>query len=102
MTESLRTEFNPPKVTVFDHTVEGYLQLNAFYNYVIKREIWIREWREDAHNLRELLKSHQDLVDRLEAVREFVLGRRNDIEDDIEDLGILKPALIYFLEEKAK
>lgn len=36
--------------------------------------------------------------EKLEAVREFVLGRREDIEKDIEDLGMLKPVLEYFLE----
>ena len=35
---------------------------------------------------------------KLETVREFVLGRREDIEKDIEDLGMLKPVLEYFLE----
>jgi len=43
-----------------------------------------------------LLKS---LRNELEAVKEFVLGRREDIENDIEDLGLLQPALNYFLEE---
>ena len=34
----------------------------------------------------------------LEAVQEFILGRREDIEKDIEDLGMLLPVLEYFLE----
>ncbi len=34
----------------------------------------------------------------LEAVREFILGRREDIEKDMEDLGMLLPVLEYFLE----
>lgn len=47
-------------------------------------------------NLREQRKQ---LKDRLETVREFVLSRRDDIEKDIEDFGMLKPVLKYFLEE---
>lgn len=43
-----------------------------------------------------LLKS---LREELEAVKEFVLGRRDDIENDIEDLGMLQPVLDHFLEE---
>jgi len=35
----------------------------------------------------------------LEPVKEFVLGRREDIENDIEDFGMLQPALNYFLRE---
>jgi len=33
----------------------------------------------------------------LEAVKEFVLSRREDIENDIEDFGMLKPILSYFM-----
>ena len=36
---------------------------------------------------------------RLEAVKDFVLSRRSDIEKDIENFGALKPVLNYFLEE---
>lgn len=39
------------------------------------------------------------LEDKLEDVREFVLSRRYDIEMDIENYGMLKPVLNYFLEE---
>ena len=35
----------------------------------------------------------------IDPVREFVLSRRADIEKDIEDFGMLKPVLNYFLEE---
>ena len=37
--------------------------------------------------------------EKLRAVREFVLSRRDDIEKDIENFGMLKPVLDYFLEE---
>jgi len=47
-------------------------------------------------NLREQRKK---LKDQLETVREFVLSRKDDIEKDIEDFGMLKPTLTYFLEE---
>ena len=47
-------------------------------------------------NLREEKKK---LEDSLEAVREFVLSRRDDIEKDVEDFGMLKPVLNYFIEE---
>jgi len=35
----------------------------------------------------------------IEVIRDFVLSRRDDIEKDIEDFGMLKPILPYFLEE---
>ncbi|GAH49736.1 unnamed protein product [marine sediment metagenome] len=35
----------------------------------------------------------------LEAVREFVLSRRDDIEKDMENFGMLQPVLDHFLEE---
>ncbi len=46
-----------------------------------------------------LRKQRQKLKDTLEAVREFVLSRRYDIEMDIENFGMLKDVLAYFLEE---
>ena len=42
---------------------------------------------------------NKELEDNIEAVREFVLSRRYDIEMDIENFGMLKPVLTYFLEE---
>jgi len=36
---------------------------------------------------------------KLESVREFVLSRKYDIEMDIENFGMLKTILSYFLEE---
>jgi len=36
---------------------------------------------------------------RLEAVKDFVLSRRDDIEKDMENFGALKPVLNYFLAE---
>ena len=47
-------------------------------------------------NLREERKKLEDI---LEAVREFVLIRRDDIEKDMENFGMLKSVLNYFLEE---
>jgi len=44
-------------------------------------------------------KRLEKLEDILEAVRKFVLSRKYDIEMDIENFGILKPVLSYFLEE---
>jgi len=35
---------------------------------------------------------------KLKALKEFVLSRRDDIENDIEDFGMLKPVLNYFME----
>lgn len=35
----------------------------------------------------------------IEAVKGFVLSRRDDIEKDIENFGMLKPVLNYFLKE---
>ncbi len=40
-----------------------------------------------------------ELENKLEAVKEFVLSRRADIENYMEDFGMLKPVLKYFLEE---
>lgn len=39
------------------------------------------------------------LEDILEAVKEFVLSRRDDIEKEMENFGMLEPVLNYFLEE---
>ena len=69
----------------------------------------LMELREKAENWNKYVKMfgtyHADTMlsvierwDKLEAVKEFVLGRREDIEKDIEDLGMLKPILEYFLE----
>ena len=41
----------------------------------------------------------RSLRDKIEAVRDFVLSRRDDIEGDIEDFGMLASVLDYFLEE---
>ena len=74
-------EFRLPKVTVFDHTVDGYLQLNAFYNYVVKREQEIQGWREKAQKwdaeierIKRVgplvsLNDYEKLEDKLEAVK---------------------------------
>ena len=52
--------------------------------------------KEIMNHLREERKK---LEETLEIVREFVLIRRDDIEKDMENFGMLKPALDYFLEE---
>ena len=44
-------------------------------------------------------KEFEEKAEKLEAVREFVLSRRYDIEMDIENYGMLKTVLSYFLEE---
>lgn len=44
----------------------------------------------------EKLKTELEL---LEAIRDFVLSRRDDIEKDVENFGMLKPVLKHFLEE---
>jgi len=46
-----------------------------------------------------LRRERKKLKDTLEAVREFVLSRRDDIEMDLENFGMLKPVLTHFLEE---
>jgi len=41
--------FELPKVTKLNlDDAESYHQLNAFYNYVIKREDKIKKWRDDS------------------------------------------------------
>jgi len=52
--------------------------------------------KEIMNHLREERKKLEDI---LETVREFVLIRRDDIEKDMEDFGMLKPVLDYFLEK---
>jgi len=79
-------EFRLPKVTVFDHTVDGYLQLNAFYNYVVKREQEIQGWQEKAEQWDKWLESDAilteavDISDKLEAVKNLLV-------DVCEDYG---------------
>lgn len=49
--------------------------------------------------IKNLREERNKLKDRLEAVREFVLSRRDEIENDMENFGMLRPVLSYFLEE---
>ncbi len=49
--------------------------------------------------IKNLREERKKLQHRLEFVREFVLSRRDDIEKDTENFGMLKPILLYFLEE---
>ena len=44
-------------------------------------------------------KRMEMLEKQLEAVKEFVLSRKYDIEMNIENFEMLKPVLSYFLEE---
>jgi len=37
----------------------------------------------------------------LESIREFVLSRRTDIEDDMENFGLLRSVLNYFMEAES-
>jgi len=65
-----------------------------------KADLWDQYAIYDNDNEPEILV--KDLItayEKLEDVREFVLSRRADIENDMEDFGILKPVLNYFLEE---
>ena len=68
---------------------------------------WRRKW---GLRILDAFKAESELLDislkaaenaaRLEAVKEFVLSRREDIENDIEDSGMLKPILSYFMGAK--
>ena len=74
---------------------------------LMKLQIWRRKsdlWDQYAiyDNDKEEEILVKDLIiayEKLEFVREFVLSRRADIENDMEDFGMLKPVLNYFLEE---
>ncbi len=59
---------------------------------------WFWPWWVIPINEKEL-KELEEKAKKLEAVREFVLSRKYDIEMDIENFGMLKPVLTYFLEE---
>jgi len=65
-----------------------------------KANLWDQYGIYDNDTKEEILV--KDLItayEKLEDVREFVLSRRADIEKDMEDFGMLKPVLNYFLEE---
>ena len=65
-----------------------------------KADLWDQYAIYDNDKEEEILV--KDLItayEKLEYVREFVLSRRSDIENDLEDFGMLKPVLNYFLEE---
>ncbi len=65
-----------------------------------KADLWDQYAIYDNYKNEEIL--FKDLVtayEKIEAVKEFVLSRREDIEKDIEDFGMLKPVLNYFLEK---
>ncbi|MBA7491956.1 hypothetical protein ES702_02504 [subsurface metagenome] len=57
--------------------------------YLLK---WYVKWESPI--LEALVKA-----DQVEAVKEFVLSRQDDIEKDIENFGVLKPVLNHFLKE---
>ncbi len=65
-----------------------------------KADLWDQYAIYDNDKEEEILV--KDLIiayEKLEFVKEFVLSRRADIENEIEDFGMLKPVLNYFLEE---
>ena len=65
-----------------------------------KSELWDQYAIYDNDKKEEILV--KDLItayEKLEDVRDFVLSRRVDIKNDMEDFGMLKPVLNYFLEE---
>jgi len=65
-----------------------------------KADLWDQYAIYDNDKEEEILV--KDLItayEKLEDIREFVLSRRADIENDMEDFGMLKPVLNYFLEE---
>jgi len=65
-----------------------------------KADLWDQYAIYDNDKEEEILV--KDLItayEKLEDIREFVLSRRSDIENDLEDFGMLKPVLNYFLEE---
>ena len=74
---------------------------------IMKLQIWREKAdRFDQYAIYDNDKEEEILVkdliiayEKLEFVREFVLSRRADIENDTEDFGMLKPVLKYFLEE---
>ena len=57
------------------------------------------QWMLTAEALTRATKRARIAEEKLEAVREFVLSRRDDIEKEMENFGMLKPVLVYFLEE---
>ena len=64
-----------------------------------KADLWDQYAIYDNNNEPEILV--KDLIiayEKLEDIREFVLSRRYDIKNDMEDFGMLKPVLNYFLE----
>ncbi len=66
-----------------------------------KADLWDQYAIYDNDNEPEILV--KDLITVYEIfkdIKEFVLGRRGDIENEIEDLGMLKLALDYFLEDE--
>ena len=71
------------------------------YRTIMRREEGVEELRQRIINMRAYLKYSEDKVsdlnEKLETVKKFVLNRRDDIEQDIEDFGTLMPVLEYFL-----
>ena len=56
-------------------------------------------WDDYKQILQDLTTENQEQYEQLEAIREFVLIRRDDIEKDMENFGMLKTVLNYFLEK---
>lgn len=65
-----------------------------------KAELWDQYAIYDNEKEEEILvKDLLTAYEKLESVREFVLIRRDDIEKNLDDFGMLKPVLSHFLEE---
>ena len=65
-----------------------------------KADLWDQYAIYDNDKEEEILV--KDLIvayETLKNIKEFVLDRRGDIEDEVEDLWMLKEVLDYFLEE---
>ena len=73
---------------------------NPFEDFPKYSDWWLGEkairWRKK-HEV-EILRQ----LGLLESIKDFITGRKGDIEMDIEDFGQLKDVLSYFLEEGEK
>lgn len=56
-------------------------------------------WDEDQDLIVRLAGKLSRCNKKLEAVKDFILSRRDDIEKDLENFGMLQPVLTYFLKE---
>ena len=98
-------EYNKLKAKA-DRLDELLVIYKRHYGNVIEYAIELQEKAELVDTLEDEITRRQEdtrlalkLQERIEAFREFVLIRRDDIEKDMENFGMLKPVLDYFLEE---